>query len=426
MQYVPPLGATDPNASYVEGNPTAGIRGSFPTAAGFEAVMREVCNAALLSGQNPNPSDFTQVFQAIGAGGFFVGTFGYAAATTGANASPETYSAALPTGSSIPTLTALVKGTRLVGFVPTANVTTNPVMVFNGVGSGPVQLPMRRRDGNAPAAADFAAALMAFRYDGAAWRADGLVASDILAIVNGTTNYAADTGAANAIVAAVPTTTTLTTGQRAFVKVAAGNTGSATANISALGALPLYDANGYLLASGTYATGDVLEIEYDGTLATPGWRIVAGASRLFAAFSSPTNGASQVMNNSLQTTLNPTSAAATFANVGSLSAAGVFTFSRPGRYIVTFDATLIETVSGANQISGRLVAQHNGQNTAGSAPGDGSYASGSGSYPQNLSITVPIVAAAGDTIALTGTVTANSNFLSGACTSCGMSIFPQS
>ena len=42
MIYPPPLGSTDPNASYVEGNPQAGVRGSYPTAAGYEAVLREM------------------------------------------------------------------------------------------------------------------------------------------------------------------------------------------------------------------------------------------------------------------------------------------------------------------------------------------------------------------------------------------------
>jgi hypothetical protein len=65
MQYVPPYGATDPNASYVEGNPATGTRGSYPTATGYEAMMREVCNAITMGGLTPNPNDLTQLFQVI-------------------------------------------------------------------------------------------------------------------------------------------------------------------------------------------------------------------------------------------------------------------------------------------------------------------------------------------------------------------------
>ena len=36
MKYVPPLGATDPNASYQDGNPEAGILGSIVPAAAIE------------------------------------------------------------------------------------------------------------------------------------------------------------------------------------------------------------------------------------------------------------------------------------------------------------------------------------------------------------------------------------------------------
>lgn len=67
MQYVPPLGSTDPNASYVEGNPSAGIRGSFPTAGGYEAMMREIVNAIASAGLTPNATDLTQLAQAIKA-----------------------------------------------------------------------------------------------------------------------------------------------------------------------------------------------------------------------------------------------------------------------------------------------------------------------------------------------------------------------
>ena len=76
MKYLPPLGASDPDASYVNGNPAAGQRGSYPPAAGFEAVLREIHHAIAVSGQTPSALDLTQLAQAIliiAQGGFSSG-----------------------------------------------------------------------------------------------------------------------------------------------------------------------------------------------------------------------------------------------------------------------------------------------------------------------------------------------------------------
>ena len=61
MKYVPPLGATDPNASYQDGNPEAGILGSIVPAAAIERPQREILNVLTAAGLTPSDTDLTQL-----------------------------------------------------------------------------------------------------------------------------------------------------------------------------------------------------------------------------------------------------------------------------------------------------------------------------------------------------------------------------
>ena len=65
MKYVPPLGATDPNASYQDGNPEAGILGSIVPAAAIERPQREILNVLTAAGLTPSDTDLTQLLAAI-------------------------------------------------------------------------------------------------------------------------------------------------------------------------------------------------------------------------------------------------------------------------------------------------------------------------------------------------------------------------
>ena len=44
MQYNPPYGVSDPNAPYINGNPSTGTMGSIPPAASIEYPQREIVN----------------------------------------------------------------------------------------------------------------------------------------------------------------------------------------------------------------------------------------------------------------------------------------------------------------------------------------------------------------------------------------------
>lgn len=65
MKYVPPLGATDSNASYQDGNPEAGILGSIVPAAAIETPQREIMNAIIQAGLSPDTDDLNQLARAI-------------------------------------------------------------------------------------------------------------------------------------------------------------------------------------------------------------------------------------------------------------------------------------------------------------------------------------------------------------------------
>lgn len=69
MKYVQPYGVSDPNASYINGNPSTGQMGSIPPAMSIENPQREIVNAITHAGLNPVDADLTQLTKAIQSGG---------------------------------------------------------------------------------------------------------------------------------------------------------------------------------------------------------------------------------------------------------------------------------------------------------------------------------------------------------------------
>lgn len=65
MKYNGPYGGSDPNASYINGNPAAGIQGSIPPAAAFEEHQRELVQLLTSAGTTPSSNDLMQVIRAI-------------------------------------------------------------------------------------------------------------------------------------------------------------------------------------------------------------------------------------------------------------------------------------------------------------------------------------------------------------------------
>ena len=66
MKYNQPWGISDPNASYINGNPTLGVRGSIPPAASIENPQREIVNVLLDVGlAAPTDADLAQLSKAV-------------------------------------------------------------------------------------------------------------------------------------------------------------------------------------------------------------------------------------------------------------------------------------------------------------------------------------------------------------------------
>jgi hypothetical protein len=61
MIYTPPLGSTDPNAVYIDGDESTGTEGSIVPAAAIEHPMREIQNAIIEGGLTPNKGNQTQL-----------------------------------------------------------------------------------------------------------------------------------------------------------------------------------------------------------------------------------------------------------------------------------------------------------------------------------------------------------------------------
>ena len=68
MKYEQPYGISDPNASYINGNPSTGTMGSIPPAASIEFPQREIVNFITKSALTPTDADLLQLAKAVQAG----------------------------------------------------------------------------------------------------------------------------------------------------------------------------------------------------------------------------------------------------------------------------------------------------------------------------------------------------------------------
>ena len=65
MKYEAPYGVSDPNASYINGNPATGTMGSIPPAASIENPQREIVNFETDSGLTPTDADLHQLSKSV-------------------------------------------------------------------------------------------------------------------------------------------------------------------------------------------------------------------------------------------------------------------------------------------------------------------------------------------------------------------------
>jgi hypothetical protein len=153
MKYQQPYGVSDPNAAYINGNPSTGTMGSIPPAASIEFPQREIVATITDAGLTPADTDLSQLAKAIQSG-----QLNYKHDTGTAN----NYAANLS-----PNPGSYFEGLGVILKILNAN-TGASVLNLNSLGNKPIM----RSDGVTPlSGGDLAvSSLVYFLYDGTAFR----------------------------------------------------------------------------------------------------------------------------------------------------------------------------------------------------------------------------------------------------------------
>ena len=126
MKYEAPYGVSDPNASYINGNPSTGTMGSIPPAASIENPQREIVNLITDAGLTPSDADLHQLARGVQGG-----HLNYAVDTGTANALAINVS---------PPLLAYAAGQRWT--VKVLNANTGPSVInINSLGARHIIFP---------------------------------------------------------------------------------------------------------------------------------------------------------------------------------------------------------------------------------------------------------------------------------------------
>lgn len=251
MKYQPPLGVQNPDASYINGDPTVGRLGSIPPDHAFEYPMRELLNVITKSKITPADDDLMQVAKGIRSQ-----RMNYVDDTGSANA----LSVALdpPLGAYTIGLMIRVKihATNTGGATIDAGAGRVPIKLMNGGGTSAGDLP--------------AGGICELVYDGAAFQLTNFIGGGG---TGGGTNfyikipYAVDTSPTpNIVIAAfAPAITTLAAGDCVLVKINNTNTGSSVIRINALPDKPIMANGAGPLLQGDIVKNDVVLFIFDGT-----------------------------------------------------------------------------------------------------------------------------------------------------------------
>jgi hypothetical protein len=153
MKYQAPYGVSDPNAAYINGNPSTGTMGSIPPAGSIEFPQREVVNFISDSSLTPTDADLHQLSRAAQWG-----KVNYVQDAGTAN-----FIAVTPT----PAIASYLPGMHFR--IKVANANTGPTKLnVNGVGFSPV---VRANDQSELAAGDlFLGQIIEVTWDGTHWQ----------------------------------------------------------------------------------------------------------------------------------------------------------------------------------------------------------------------------------------------------------------
>jgi hypothetical protein len=253
VQYVQPFGIDDPDAPYINGDPSIARQGSIPPAAAFEHPMRELVSVIADSMITPDSSDLEQVAKGVRSQ-----RMNYCEDTGSVN----TLSVALD-----PPLGGYTFGLPLR--VKVHNTNTGPATIDAGAG----RVPIRKPNGTDLAAGDLPAfGLAELVYDGTVFQMINFGgAGSGTVTINQTIPYCVDSSVTRNLVTAnfTPPITSLVAGTIFMVKIAnTSNGSSANINVNGLGNKAIFaqgcNANWPLLP-GDIQAGDVLVFTYDGT-----------------------------------------------------------------------------------------------------------------------------------------------------------------
>ena len=161
MKYNQPYGVSDPNAPYINGNPSTGTMGSIPPAASIEHPQREIVNFIRDSGFAETDADLAQLSKAVQSGHVIYGV--------DAGPASNTILITLPRAPDAPLKAGLQVNIRL------ANEITGPTTInVNGIGAVPAVhgdgTELRKGDG-------VPGQMLCFLYDGTKFQAVGGVSS---------------------------------------------------------------------------------------------------------------------------------------------------------------------------------------------------------------------------------------------------------
>jgi hypothetical protein len=253
MKYVPPFGISDPDGSYINGYPPAGIEGSIPPAEAFEWPMRELDGIVEKAGIIPSGDDLLQVTKAVRSG-----YLNYAQDMGGPNTLVTQFD---------PPFIGLTPGLCLRVKVLFANDSTNVTIDVDA--NGPI--PVIRANGATLQPADISAGqVVDMAYDGTNFQV-----INFRGYTSSTTNentylvdlpYVADTGISNNVIVAqfLPAITQLTEGLAVLVKAAHNNSGPVQIIVNGLPARAILNGAQLDIAAGGILPGMILFLVYDG------------------------------------------------------------------------------------------------------------------------------------------------------------------
>jgi len=254
MQYHQPYGISDPNAPYINGDPSIGRAGSIPPAASIEYPQREIVAAINAAGLTPSDADLAQLWKAMQRNPWLT----HAAVDSG-TANAMVVALSIPTPNLYFGMEIRVK--------PAFNNTGPATINVDGHGAYPVI----RASGGALSSGDYVAGeVLTLAFDGSSWQIENFLGqpatSTTINNINVKIPYSVAGGTANALTGTfTPTITTRVPGDPVLVKVGLKNTGAATLQVDALAAVPLVWPDLTPLIYGDLRVGAVMLCIFDGT-----------------------------------------------------------------------------------------------------------------------------------------------------------------